>query len=255
MKSLYYLNSIPLFTGNASRTFKSNVYKLYDKTYTGLGDQEKAKQYNDSIVSIQQGNIEVFNKSRVETVVEPEEEQNETTKKWGYFNYIIIFGVGALLVLGLRIFKSRKRQQQVEIDRSTYQDNYNSLWANYQLSNNQLLKMKEELIEQSKLRSSAIIDALIRRVSLHLKTTSDSEHKHFNLSKESFITKLEQKAPYLNDAERLICYFINLKFSHKRIAELINRSEKSIDSYRYRINKKIHFHQKIDLLTLIKSLK
>jgi DNA-binding CsgD family transcriptional regulator len=50
---------------------------------------------------------------------------------------------------------------------------------------------------------------------------------------------LAEKAPYLSEREKLVCFFLSLNLSHKKIAALLNKTEKSIDSYKYRINQKV----------------
>jgi hypothetical protein len=55
----------------------------------------------------------------------------------------------------------------------------------------------------------------------------------------AFIYALKEKELYSSNQEHLICFFINLNLPHKKIGKLLNKTEKSIDSYKYRVNRKV----------------
>ena len=157
-----------------------------------------------------------------------------------------------LLIL-IVLLVSKKANKNLQSTLHFYKEKYNSLWANYQLSTKQLENLRQELIKQNK-QGNSELNSVLKDLSIHFNTNKDDEHKHINIAKENFINKLTEKANYLNDTEKLICFFINLNLSHQKIASLIGKTEKSIDSYKYRINAKVKKQNNITVDELFGSL-
>ena len=96
---------------------------------------------------------------------------------------------------------------------------------------NRLIAIKKDLAKQSKI----LPEIKPIKIKLHINSNIEEDHKHFDILKNTFFKTLNKNTSYLNDIEKLICFYLKLELSHKKIAELLNKSEKSINSYKYRI--------------------
>lgn len=229
------------------------TYKLYKDIYTETKQHDIALKYADSISILERQVNNKYLKTGItlthenalfKKVQSKIKKQNNTLKI-----FLIIAGISVSLVLIL-LFLSQKARKKLQSKTNFYVEKYNALWSSHQLSIKQLEKLKEELINQKE----SEVKHLARDISLHLNTNTNDEHKHINMLKDRFINSLKEKAPYLNSKELLICFFIRLNLSHKKIGELLNKTEKSIDSYKYRINTKVKNHHKNSIDELLQSI-
>lgn len=251
-KAVAYLNETPLDKiGNDYERIET--YKRYKIAYKFLGNTTKALQYNDTIVALLTANLREFNVTNSLDGIKALENETQKSRKISILNiWLIVAGVTVLGIVLLLLY-SKIARHKLQATVSFTQNEYNNLWANYQLSNTQLGKLKEELLKQANSGTSNELNTLLKEVSVHLKTNNDDEHKHINMLKDNFINALKEKAPYLSNQEHLICFFINLNLPHKKIAELLNKTEKSIDSYKYRVNAKVKQQENITLNQLFNT--
>ncbi|MEZ4854053.1 tetratricopeptide repeat protein [Flavobacterium sp.] len=252
-KALVYLDSIPLKLVKL-KTDKLETYKYYKKAYQLLGNSDIATAYNDSIVSILEKNLEDFNTANTLETIEVVNNQELTNEKISTLKIILYIILSIVIGLIIWLFYLRKNRNKLKQKLFFYRENYNSLWTSYKLSNKQLENLKAELSNQDNSNNTKI-SAVLKDLSLYLNTNSDNEHKYINSVKNDFINKLSENAPFLSEKEKLMCFFFSLNIPHKKIAEMVNRTEKSIDSYKYRINSKIKSKLKIDFDTFTKSFK
>ncbi|MGB0981070.1 MAG: hypothetical protein ACPGUH_03120 [Winogradskyella sp.] len=232
------------------------VYYTYKQIYQQQGKPDLALKYSDSILKIE----EDFKIQELESGINLTDEnilfkktQDLTEKKITKLSILLILILCAAIALIILLIYSRKTRYKLKEKLFFYKEKYNSLWANYQLSTKQLENLRQELIKQNK-KGNHELNTVLRDLSIHVNTNKDDQHKHINIAKENFINKLTEKANYLNDTEKLICFFINLNLSHQKIASLIGKTEKSIDSYKYRINTKVKKHNNTTAEHLIKQL-
>lgn len=249
-KSLEYLLQIKI-NNTYLDDLKLQKYKLLKQTYKDLDNRKMSNIYNDSIIVLLEKNVTNKNNLGVETVSNKEQNQKKTDLK-----FLLLIGFITILIFSLIgfFFFSKKNKMKLNNKIQFYKEKYDSLWANHQLSNKQLLKLKEELSKQSINKEDFKVKSLINNITLHLNNLNQ-EDNHVDLVKDKFINALHTEAPYLSDKEKLICFFINLNISHKKIAELLNKTEKSIDSHKYRINKKVKLNHNMNIENLIKTLK
>lgn len=235
-----------------------NDLYTYKTIYQELGNTDEALKYTDSILLIEQ-DVKI---NQIETGLKLIDEnilfnkiQKQTSKKNSVLNILLLILAAIVLVVIFFLIFSKRKRLKLQSGLDFHKDKYNNLWVNYQLSTRQLEKLKEELINQAKTtNANGELNSLLKDLSIHLNTSKDDEHKHINMLKDNFVNALQEKAPYLNNQEQLICFFINLNFSHKKIGELLNKSEKSIESYKYRINSKVKENHNITVNDLLDSL-
>lgn len=233
------------------------TYKHYKNAHEQLGNKELALLYNDTIVAILDESLQEIKDSNAVNVTKNEENRLQASRKISTLSVLIIALASALLIIALLLIYSKRARLKLQSSLHFYKDKYNDLWTNYQLSNKQLEKLKEELIRQTQETNEdgKELNNLLKDLSIHLSTNKDDEHKHINVLKENFINSLQREAPFLNNQEQLICFFLNLNIPQRKIGELLNRTEKSIESYKYRINTKVKRHQNTTIDELIESLK
>lgn len=251
-RGIAILNDIPY--GSIELLDRVPTYKIYKELYTELGNEEYASIYADSIVATLEENRKNNNKANFKVLSKASE--NATSFEDIISNlwlYVIIALVVFLISIGVIIYLNKSKQ---EIDEKGvfYKDNYNNLWSSYQLSNKKLEILKKELILIKSSDNKSEYINILNDINVHLDRNADDPHKHINMSENSFIQALKKKAPFLNDKELNVCFFFKLNLSHKKIAEILGKSEKSIDSYKYRINKKVHLNKQIELKDFFKSI-
>jgi len=71
----------------------------------------------------------------------------------------------------------------------------------------------------------------------------DKFEENFNLVYDNFMTKLLAQFPDLNKNDRKLCAYLRLGLSSKEIASLLNISLRSVETFRYRLRKKLGLEQ------------
>lgn len=78
--------------------------------------------------------------------------------------------------------------------------------------------------------------------------------KQFKAMNFDFLHRLTMKHPELTNTEIRICSFLYLNMTTKEIANMTNRSVRTVENFRYRIRKKIKQDKNINLTTYIHSI-
>jgi DNA-binding NarL/FixJ family response regulator len=109
-----------------------------------------------------------------------------------------------------------------------------------------ILQVKDELKSISAYNDPSELRKNIKELykNIHLKSSTELKNgeSHLELINElniDFFTKIIEIYPQLNDSEIIICYYIFAGFKNKEIAGFLNLTIRSIESKRYRINKKL----------------
>ncbi|MBR1727212.1 MAG: hypothetical protein IJ724_11315 [Muribaculaceae bacterium] len=71
----------------------------------------------------------------------------------------------------------------------------------------------------------------------------DKFEENFNLVYDNFMAKLLDRFPDLNKNDRKLCAYLRLGLSSKEIASLLNISVRSVETFRYRLRKKLGLEQ------------
>jgi ligand-binding sensor domain-containing protein len=86
------------------------------------------------------------------------------------------------------------------------------------------------------------LNGLIETMNKEINTEKDWEYfeLHFDKVHQNFISKLKQNFPELSATDIRLAALIRIDLSNKEIAELMNRSVRSIESSRYRLRKSLN---------------
>lgn len=85
-------------------------------------------------------------------------------------------------------------------------------------------------------------------------------HLNFSIEQElnrqmaSFMEFIEEKYPELTASERQVCALIYLGYSNSEITQILDRSLKSVENFRYRARKKMEVENQIDFTTFLTQL-
>jgi len=89
------------------------------------------------------------------------------------------------------------------------------------------------------------LNHLIDNFSKEITTEKDWEYfeLHFDKVHQNFISNLKVNFPELSATDIRLAAFIRMNLSNKEIAELMNKSVRSIESSRYRLRKSLNLSQ------------
>lgn len=253
-KALQYLDSVPLQKITVKRD-KIETYEAYKAVYKAMGNIELATTYGDSIAQVFEKNFETLNQTNAKYVTENAKTKQTTLRNMKGLRYTLMaLGVGVLLLLVWALI-SKKNRKRISGKLHRVEERYNQLWANHQLSIRQLGEIKTELEVRAKRNGDVGLSDCLKRIYMHLNTHGINENTLVNHTKNNVMQLLWEKAPFLSEQEKLVCFFFSLGLSHKKIGELLNKTEKSIDSYKYRINQKVKTASNTTLSALLNSIK
>lgn len=252
--ALHYLDSVPLQQITVKRD-KVNTYEAYKAVHKAMGNIELATAYGDSITQVFEKNFETLNQTNAEYVTENAKTNQTTLRNMkGLRHALMVLGVVVLLLLVWALI-SKKNRKRISGKLHRVEERYNQLWANHQLSMRQLEEIKTVLEMRAKHNGDIGLSDCLKRVYLHLNTHGINENTLVNHIKNNVMQLLSEKAPFLSEQEKLVCFFLSLNLSHKKIGELLNKTEKSIDSYKYRVNQKVKTASNTTLSVLLNSIK
>ena len=78
--------------------------------------------------------------------------------------------------------------------------------------------------------------------------------KQFKLVHYDYMSKLSKKHPNLTPVELRICSLIKINLSTKEMSNVLCQSSRSIETYRYRIRKKVNLSKDENLTTYLTAL-
>ncbi len=111
--------------------------------------------------------------------------------------------------------------------------------------NDMLMAIDNHMIELEKEKSREMAQRKIkdirREIKLHMKEDDnwDKFEENFNLVYDDFMKKLLLRFPGLKLNERKLCAYLRMGLSSKEIASLMNTTERSIETARYRLRQKM----------------
>ncbi len=154
------------------------------------------------------------------------------------------------------LFKQQSRQLQQEVELKTKRITLTGLLLGQR--NEILTKIKREALANAK-NPSAVHECLQNiagLVSEHLDSAEAWEtfNAEFELLHHDFISKLSRRYPLLTGVELKLCALITINLSSKEIARLLCISSRSIETYRYRIRKKLGLSRQDNLTALLAAL-
>ncbi len=248
-QSITYLDSVTAIVPKTAipAPDKLDIYNTYTTNYLHLKKQDSMYKYEnlhqqllDNVTLKGQqrallSDIEKTNLSLINTKLTTASNRNI----YSFLATLFVFGLAVVFMLRYYVSKTNKlKHTNLEtVQKNTqYKKRYIKIWNAYQTNMNQLQKIRKE-------NKAAILKNNFELIN-NLNSELAKVHYSINPNEDTLFASIEEKYPFLNETEKLICYYKALQLTHKEIAKLLNRTEKSIDSYQYRINTKIKKHKK-----------
>ncbi|SDB27073.1 regulatory protein, luxR family [Flavobacteriaceae bacterium MAR_2010_188] len=116
--------------------------------------------------------------------------------------------------------------------------------------NETLLEIKQDLVENKKgFDNFYSYKKLIKRVDNSISHKDEWEifENNFNQVHEEFFEEIKLKHPNLNHKDLKVCAYIKMNLSSKEIAPLMNISVRGVETYRYRLKKKLDLENDISM--------
>jgi ligand-binding sensor domain-containing protein len=110
---------------------------------------------------------------------------------------------------------------------------------------NEQIKRLETIANISENDVKSKLNNLIDNFNKEITTEKDWEYfeLHFDKVHQNFLSKLKTTFPDLSAVDIRLAAFIKMDLSNKEIADLMNKSVRSIESSRYRLRKSLHLNQ------------
>ena len=160
----------------------------------------------------------------------------------------VVLAIICIVYLWFTLTKLKKKVKRIDTKNKR-------LKINYKLANQQFLKLQSHLTVIIKEEKNETVKVVLKALKHYLKERKGEDPFFTDTSQKKGLDKINKLAPFLNEKEQLICFYLSQELPHKKIAELLNKTEKSIDSYKYRISLKVKNHHKISVKEFFNSLK
>ncbi len=285
-KAIEICNSnIPLLDSLNALHAKSNLYVIKSLAFKSLKDYKQAYECLDSANSI---NDSIFSTDIEQNILDITEnfelfkdtQEKDLLKRMNInrqyliviLSLLTIVAIIAIILLVRRFVALRKEHtalkamvDSIQIERKKeMQSNIEEIETKNRELTSYALKMANindsinEIVETgSKLSSdNQDIKHLVNQLKM-LKlneVTWDSFKIYFEQIHQSFFTILNSKHPDLTNGEIRMCAFIVMKIPTKDIAILTNRSVRTIETYKYRLSKKLNLSVEENLADYLESM-
>ncbi|MGO4819708.1 tetratricopeptide repeat protein [Flavobacterium sp. W22_SRS_FP1] len=258
---------------------QSKVYETLTKVHKAMGDYKNAfyfqslfKQINDSLVNIEKHKqivelqIKYDTAEKQKTISEMDVKQISQKLTIGY-----LFSLSLLLILLSLWFFYRKKQSlqekkiaeviadkmKLELDIKNNELAHKTLNISHLQENNKLIASDvEEILKLSKV-SNIEINQLVRKIkssSENINIWDEFDHR-FKEIHGIFHSKVIAMYPDLSPVELRIVSLLRLNLTTKEIAEIMQRSIKTVENTRGIIRKKMKLDKNINLTSFILSFK
>jgi DNA-binding NarL/FixJ family response regulator len=183
-----------------------------------------------------------------------------------YFKFFLLLMAAFLLYLAYRIISAKKeekhRQAALMANQKIKELENENLQQEIDYKNRELANISMNLVEKTKFLTEQIrklegiatisdrevkakLNHLIENFNKEITTEKDWEYfeLHFDKVHQNFIINLKTNFPDLSATDIRLAALIRMNLSNKEIAELMNKSVRSIESSRYRLRKSLNLNQ------------
>ncbi len=264
------------FDNNFSNFILTNYYVLIDN-YKAINDNEKAIQVYSELDNYKDSIHEINDARKYETINSYTliKEKDSQTKLWKqkFKNRNIILLLTILLTTAVIIllfilnnnykenklkFKSENKDLSDTIDeknrelvtRIMSENQHDSIIS---IVNDNIDKInRHKTIDEVKDDLQALKKEIV--VKEQIASNWDSFKIQFEQVHTDFFNSLQKIEPNLTNSELRMCAYIKMNMTTKEIANILNISDRSIQTSRYRLKKKLGLDSKIDLITYIQAV-
>ncbi len=270
--SYTYLQKATQLRKYMNGTSLENYYTVFLNYYDSKSDLENKEKYVDSLRFLHKSELkETIDASlEINTALLNSEKQLRVETKKKHLNRNYILGLITLLFVLVSLVFVKYNTLRKRINKFIKNDNEYL----YLQSNHEKLKLKVKGLEgyivnvKQRIKEIAIINDLAKQrnqikemyknIHLNSSTLLDKSENHLELISElnvAFFNEISSKHPELSHSDKIICYYIYKEFKNKEISVFLNTTERSIESKRYRIGKKINIkRQGASLYDYLKQL-
>ena len=172
-----------------------------------------------------------------------------------YYRFFLILILALILIATIPLLINRHRKKVKALHREIkHRDVELTNYALTIVEKNKVLKAVRDEFQRSKSFGSDTSFKSEDITAIMLNIQNPELNEKLAHIEQSFQFKLSEAYPLLTEREKKVCSLIKLDFSSKEIGELLNVTSRSVDTYRYRIRKKMGLSSKDSLSRLIKQL-
>ncbi len=232
--------------------------------------KQQFKQKKENMDNIQVGKLfnmsSSMNDQLMKTQRQLEQKQVEENKQKQWSSFLLIFGIGVLVILIIVLYayyvvsRSGKALREQNEQQKKVLNNSIVAISNYDAMTEGLTqKLKQLALQQPNKKLSDELYDLSRNITEKAVGTKSKELKDLDLVIQSvndgFVKALCRKFPNLTSSEVTLAIYLRMNFSTKQIAELKGTSENSIDVARSRLRTKLGIKgENVDLTNFMNQI-
>lgn len=232
--------------------------------------KQQFKQKKENMDNIQVGKLfnmsSSMNDQLMKTQHQLEQKQVEENKQKQWSSFLLIFGIGVLVILIIVLYayyvvsRSGKALREQNEQQKKVLNNSIVAISNYDAMTEGLTqKLKQLALQQPNKKLSDELYDLSRNITEKAVGTKSKELKDLDLVIQSvndgFVKALCRKFPNLTSSEVTLAIYLRMNFSTKQIAELKGTSENSIDVARSRLRTKLGIKgENVDLTNFMNQI-
>ena len=278
IESIEYVNqSMKLCFDNDFSDFIIENYYLLIKNHQSLGDEanalllfEKLDAYKDSLYKVNE--IKKYEGLQAQLLME-EKAAKAAFWEQKFYNRNIILGFSiamsiliiALMVLLYSRFKNNKmlHKQETKSLHQTIDEKNRELVTRVMSENQQMSSLGELGKTLSFISKETDLEKIKRHLENTLREMANKEHigdnwstfkVHFEKVHPEFFNALKKQGFNLTQSELRTCAYIKMNLTTKEIANLLNISDRSVQTNRYRLKKKMKLNTNDNLISFIQSI-
>lgn len=272
----YILQSLEISTRQGFKVFTKDNYLMlsnalelkgdlagalrYYQLYTAMGDSLYNEDKNRAIEAI----VSRFTREEKDHQIQRLQQQAKTRSA---LLKVTIAAIGlflitvVLLVIALRLRIKLHAREKRQLDEAINQKDRELV--SLVMQGAQKRKMLEEIEKTVDKYSAAGDQGLIGyadELKQKIKSTHDIDHEwetlktHFERVHPEFFRILQKRHPELSQHDLKLCAYTKINLTTKEIARILNISDRSVQTARYRIKKKMELPQSTDLVTYIAEI-
>jgi DNA-binding CsgD family transcriptional regulator len=259
--TLYYLNKSKSLRHSMNTSDTKLYFNLYAKYFEQIEDIKQKENYLDSLIKFE---ARVLDKTMTASLraneslkkthnqLEIESSEKQFNKKLAIILLGIVCVLFILFILLYKKYKVRIKKYIIKAKTSSdLQSSHEKLKVKVVGLEQYIIKLKDEIKMISSITNPLELRKNIKDLykNIHLKSSTElmNGESHLDLIYDlniEFFTKIKATYPQLNESEIIICYYIFTGFKNREIASFLNTSIRSVESKRYRINKKLEINSK-----------
>ena len=247
-KALAYNDSIR-FTFPIAIEDQEEQYVNYIRIYKKLNENKLIRVYTDSLDLLHHKQRD----NRIASVVllTQENKKNETLidaldlKSKKQTSKIVFTGIISMMIFIATVYYMTKRRVGLEkklnneaLKNKILNKNFYELLGKHQLTITQFKEIEKAINKTlPDKRTFAYFSTAIKN---NLVSKIDLNSSSLDTQRELFLLDFKKKHPFLTPHELLICFYTKMGLTGKEIAQVTNKSLRSVESHQYRIKRKIN---------------